>query len=469
MNFFKPKNKTATSGKAVELTFDQNEKNALAFGLQWRSLVTNDARQTGIGMARAQGATHYLFRGQQIGFGVVEAKYSLHLAGGASIFPAAQVAARMFGGDGLFVLRVSEGEYWLALIRNGSPTSSDAFLANSNDHEALTLARAQIAEISSENASIVVYTNLENHALPGTVRFTSIEDILIGASHNEDRLQPMPKAEMSIPMPLLMVIGVSLLTMVGKQGMDWWADKKRMELAALNRVDKEDPAITWARALAEWEATKLAPNVNGLVTAREALGALPVIWDGWLLRVAKCTAAPLGSPAAVRPWTCSATYGRSNSASKYNRDMAPAIPKGWSVVFTPLQTMQVSWSLEQAIAPLVIAELKPPSFHNIETSSVFQSLLPALGTDMSFSFVPVTIPVPLDAEGLALPPDKLASSLREAVINISAPLRSIDVIAERNIPADWTSIGISVGQGLTPNLKASAIAAEITGIIYAKN
>jgi hypothetical protein len=469
VNLFKPKTQKASSTKSVELTFDHNEKNALAFGLQWRSLVTSDARAMGVKMARAQGATHFLFRGQQIGFGVIDVKYDLHLAGGTSIFPAAQVAARMFGGDGIFVLRVAEGEYWLALIRNGSPTSSDAFLQNSNDHEALSFAQAQVADISGEKASVVVYTNIENTGLPGTIRYTSVEDILAGASNNEDRLQPMSKKGMSIPVPVMVVALLCLVVLVGKAGLDWWANKKRMQLAAQNRVAKEDPAVTWARAIAAWEATKVLPNVQGLVAARESIGLLPVIWGGWTLGVAKCTAAPLDTPAKVRAWSCVATYERLNSSSKYNREMAPAIPKGWSVVFTPLKTMQVSWSLQEAVAPLLVANLKPTNFHIVETGSVFQSLLPALASDMSFAFAPAVIPVPLDAEGQALTPNDVAASLREAAINIRAPMRSIDYIADRSIPVDWTSIEISVGAGSNPNLKASVVNAEISGVIYAKN
>lgn len=471
MNLFKPKNKASGDGKTVELTFDHNEKNALAYGLQWRSLVTSNARATGLKMAKSAGATHFLFRGQQIGFGVVDTKYNMHLSGGTAIFPAAQVAARMFGGDGLFVLRVAEGEYWLALIRNGSPTSSDTFLSNSNDHDALALARVLGNDIADEKAAIVVYTNLENHGMPGMVRVTSVEDILIGASNNEDRLQAMPKAGLSIPKPVLIVAGIGIALMAGKQGLDWWANKKRMELAALNRVTKEDPAVSWARAIAAWEATQLSPNVDGLVMARDSLGLLPVFLDGWVLGVSSCTAAPLEPAAKVRPWSCSASYDRVNSSSKYNRDMAQAFPKSWSVVFTPLRTMQVSWSLEQAVTPLVIANLKPTAYHNVETSSVFQSLLPALASDMSFAFVPVTIAPPLDAEGQPVPPppDGVASSLRQAVISLKSPLRSIDFITEKNIPADWASITISVGSGATPGLKSSALNAEITGVIYAKN
>lgn len=471
MNLFKPKNKASNGGKTVELTFDHTEKNALAFGLQWRSLVTSNARATGLKMAQSAGATHFLFKGQQIGFGVLDAKYNMHLSGGTAIFPAAQVAARMFGGDGLFVLRVAEGEYWLALIRNGSPTSSDMFLSNSNDHDALAMARAQANDIADEKAAIVIYTNLENHGISGTVRLTSVEDILIGAASNEDRLQAIPKAGLSIPKPVLIVAGIGIALMAGKQGMDWWANKKRMELEALNQVTTEDPAVSWARAIAAWEATQLSPNVDGLVMARESLGLLPIFWDGWVLGVATCTAAPLQPSAKVRPWSCSATYDRINSSSKYNRDMVPAIPKGWSVVFTPLRTMQVSWSLEQAATPLVIANLKPTAYHKVETSSVFQSLLPALASDMSFAFVPVTIAPPLNAEGQPVPPppDGVASSLRQAVITLKSPLRSIDFIAEQKTPADWSSIAITVGSGTTPGLTSSAVTAEITGVIYAKN
>ena len=471
MSIFKSNKKPgAEKRRPTELIFDHAGKKALAFGLQWRSIVTSDARKSGIAMARAQDATHYLFRGQQIGFGVIDAKNNSQLSAGATVYPAAQAAARQYGGDALFVLQVSPGDYWIALIRNGSPTSLDLFLVNSDDSQAIADAKSNLAVIAGDDARMTIYTNLENHGFSGVVKPASIHDILLAASNNEDRLLVMPKVQMSIPKPVLAVLGLGALLLVGQQGVKWWEAKKRAELAAQNRVATEDPAVVWARIVAEWEATKVRPGAEGILAARESIGRLPVLWSGWTLSNAKCTAVPLTQPAKVRTWSCSANYERASVSAKLNREMVPAIPKDWVVSFTPLKGMQVSWSLEQQVTPLQIAELKPTLFHSVDTSSQFQTLAPAFSQDFRFDFIAVNIPAPKQEDGTALPPDPVASSLREAGLNVRGPLRTVDALIARGIPADWDSVGITFSvSNPTFSINSSAVSAEVSGVIYAKN
>lgn len=470
MSIFKPNKKPVEKRRPAELIFDHAGKTALAFGLHWRSIVTSDARKAGIAMARTQGATHYLFRGQQIGFGFIDAKSNPQLAAGATVYPAAQAAARQYGGDALFVLQVSPGDYWIALIRNGSPTSLDLFLVDSNDSQAIADAKSHLEAIGGDDARLTIYTNVENHGLAGVVKGASIDDILIAATNDEDRLLVMPKVAMSIPKPLIAVAVLGSLALIGQQGIKWWEAKQRAQLAAHNRVTNEDPALVWARVIADWEATKVSPGAAGLLAARESIGRLPVLWDGWTLSNAKCTAAPLSAPAKVRAWGCSASYERTAVSAKLNREMEPAIPPEWTVSFTPLKSMQVNWSVDEPINPLQIAGLKPTRFHSVDTSSRFQALAPAFSQELKFEFVAVNLPAPKQEDGTALPLDSVASSLREAVLSVRGPLRTIDALIVRDIPADWDSVGITFAvSNSSYSINSSAVSAEVSGVIYAKN
>lgn len=470
MSIFKFNKKAGNKRKPIELAFDKLDKTALAFGLQWRSIVTSDARRAGIAIARAQGATHVLFRGQQVGFGIIDAKANPQLSSGAVVYPAALVVARQYGGDAIFVLNVSKGDYWIALIRNGSPTSSDSVLLNSNDSEAIAEAKNLLTSVAGDDARVIVYTNIQDHGLPGTVRNASLEDILLAATHDDDRISVMPKAGTSIPKPVLVVLCIGTIALAGQQGYKSWEAKQRASLAAQNRVQHEDPAVTWARVIEAWEATKAAPNSGGLLAARESMGRLPVLWNGWTLTAAKCAASPLSSPAIVRTWSCSAMYERASAGGKVNREMVSLVPKDWIVSFLPLKGMQLSWSFEQPIIALKIAGLKPTSFHSIETTSRFQAIAPAFSQDVKFAFVPVSIPAPKAEDGTALPPDPVASALRESVLSMRGPLRTIDALIDRDIPADWDSLGITFAVNSSiQSVSSSSISAEVTGVIYAKD
>lgn len=470
MSLFKKKPQTsAAKRKNVELMFDDLGKKALGFGLQWRSIATSDVRKAGIAIARVQSATHILFRGQQVGFGSIDVKAHPHLSSGASIYPAAQVAGRQYGGDALFVVNVAPEEYWIALIRNGSPTSTDAFLMKTNDTDVVVEAKRILESVSGERAVITIYTNLHGHDFTGVVKTTSADEIFLAAVNDEDCLGLIPKVQMTLPMPVLVVLGLGSLFLVGQQAMKWWDAKNRVAMLAQNRVAQEDPEVTWARVIAEWEAGKARPNSMGLAVVRDSIGQLPLLWDGWLLTSANCTASKIIPPAKVRAWTCSAMYERRPGAI-LNREMVSNVPKNWSVAFLPLKGMRVGWSLEQTIEPLQRAEFKSTNFHMIETVSQFQAIALAFSQDIKLDFGPVSIEAPKAPDGTNLPPSADASALREANLSMQGPLRTINVLIDRNIPADWTSLGVTFSStNSVLSINSSAVTAEVKGVIYAKN
>lgn len=469
MSLFKKKQKSSSDKrKKIELIFDSYEKNALAFGLQWRSIVTADVQKTGTAMARAQAASHIIFRGQQVGFGSIDPKESPRLASGAAIYAAAQVAGRQYGGNSLFVVQVAPREYWIALVRNGLPTSTDIFLTSSDDSQVIQQANTYLAEVSDEALSITIYTNLRDHGFEGVVKYASVEDILLAATNEQDRVSAILKQSMTLPVPVLVVLGAGALLIAGQQGFKWWEAKQRLANMALNKTETEDPAVAWARAVSEWEATSFGPSSAGLLAARESIGHLPVLWSGWRLVNAGCAAVPLTAPAAARPWSCTAAYARPRGAV-LNREMVSGIPEGWNVTFSPLKGMSVSWSLSEPIAGLKVANLLPTKFHNIETTSQLQAIAPAFSSDIAFVFSPVAIPPPKGQDGTALPMDPSASGISESRLVLTGPLRSVDALIDRSLPADWSALDVRFSDATTPSIISSAVMAEVKGVVYAKD
>lgn len=372
--FFKKKKNNANK-RNVELIFDDNQK-ALAFGVQWRSIVTNDVKKFVSDFAKAQGATHMLLRGQQVGVGVIDDQAYPQLSSGVVVYPAAQVAARQYGGDAIFAVKVDEGEYWVALIRSGLPTSSDTFLMDGNDFDALTEARRLLDGVSSETSNLSIYTNIPNHEFQGSVKHFSTDELFLAASNDEDHFSKIKKESMNLPLPAMIVIGLGVVLLVGQQSYKMWEAKKRTAAAMAAAAEIEDPSLAWARIVAEWESTKSAPNFDGLLAAREALGRLPVILDGWKLTKAKCSAGAIIPAAPTRPWSCIGSYERPIGASP-NRDIRSSVPEGWTATFTPLKNMQVSKSFQAPVAKMLIAQLLPVNDHSIETASLLQELSPA--------------------------------------------------------------------------------------------
>jgi len=185
--------------------------------------------------------------------------------------------------------------------------------------------------------------------------------------------------------------------------------------------------------------------------------------------VAQCDAMAYLAPTPTRAWSCSATYDRADAGSKVNREMATQIPKNWTVTFTPLKGMRAAWSITQPVTSFKVAEVASVESHFVDTASRLQPLVPAFSKEVTLGFKPVDIPVPKRKDGTPYPPDPMATSLREASLSVAGPLRTIDALLERDVPADWRSIKLSFSPtSSTLSINSSAIAAEVTGVIYAK-
>jgi len=453
----------------IELVFDEGGTKALAFGLLWKTIATAGGREAAVKIARDAGASQFVYRGQQVGMGLLEQDAA---AAGTRIFPAAVIAARQHVGTSVCALRVGDaehGEYWIAVTANGAPTSTDEFHAGVDDAFALDRVR-QLLEQFSNAGSLTVYTNIDGHGI-NDARAYGPTDMLAATLGVTDLLGPVPKAAVSIPKPVL-VLGIVAVALLGAQSAyKWWDKRKQAQLAAMNAAGEQDPAQAWAQAISNWEATTTSSSGAGLLQARESLDRLPVQWDGWVLSTAACRAAPINTTASPpnRSWTCQASYVR-QPVGVFNREMEHKLPADWKVAFTPLNNMQVSWNFVQGAQPIKIASLRPANYYKVEVVSRLQQLSPALAGEVNFAFVPVQIPAPKKADGTVMPPTPAAEGLALAAITVKAPLRSIDALIKADIEADWRELVIVYdNQGPKWTIKGSALMAEAKGDMYAKN
>ncbi|MGH7461531.1 MAG: type 4b pilus protein PilO2 [Longimicrobiales bacterium] len=467
MKLFNKKSAATSSRGAprLEVLSDEGGFKGLVFGMRWVSIVTGGGKEAAIKICRGAMATHFVFRGQQLGYG------DLPSAANApqQLYPAALVAARQHHGDSIFALRITPGEYWIALTRNGAPTPSDTFLGNADDATALSLVR-EIIQLNEDDSKFAIYTNIDNHGLDNAKPLAPV-DLLQTATIDQDLLAALPRQRASIPKPVIYVAALALLVLGGQRAYKMWDAKKKAQLAALNLTPDQDPTEAWNAIIAKWEASVAAPNPDSLSLPRDSLATLPVTWDGWVLTMANCSAGAV-TPAAdggAKTWACNASYVRKEIGT-FNRDMVGRIPAGWNVTFTPLNKMQVSWGLVQPFGRMKIEALKPAKFHTVETVSRLQAIAPAFTQDSSFVFMALDIPAPKKPDGTAFPPDPRVLGLAQATLSVRAPLRSIDALTKAGVEADWTSISISyTAQAAQSSIRASALSAEATGVLYAKN
>lgn len=476
MLFKKKADAPAIDGKSsrAELLSSHDGLKAIAFGLTWRSVATGGGKDAAVKLVRRGRATHWIYRGQQIGSAVIPGKPAdLPL----SIYPASLVAAKHFAGDSVYVVQIdgqqddSTAAYWICLIRNGSPTSTDRFVEGVDDAQALAMARQVAAPLQSDGVSLTFFTNIENSGIDD-VRAISLEELLDVALLDEDKLQVVPKAPLSIPKPVLAVLGLAVVFLAGKNLLDIWDDRKRARLAESNMVVDEDPAIAWTRAIEQWRKSVSGPNSDGLVAVRTSLAELPVSWDGWILQRSQCSRQPADashSDRSVTSWSCSANYVRSK-VGILAREMASRVPSQWQVTFTPINQMQLNWSVEAPLVVLDLERLRSVQHHHIETVSTLQAFSAALAEDAPFSFSPVKLTAPVTSAGVPFPPDERVTRLVEAPISIRGPLRSVDALVHARLDVSWESLALSY----TPanpqvNINVSAITAEATGVMYANN
>lgn len=451
-------------GDSVEvIAHPEMPSKALAFGVRWRSVVSNKGRSEAIKFAKDEKATHYIFRGGQAAYGRIPADVTSDI----SVYPASLAAAKLHAGDCLYIIRIADGEYWVASTRNGTPTTLDRYIKNSVDVDALEI--ANIAFEQDPENRITVYTNLAYHNIENA-RTIQPHDLFDVPLADDARLAAIPKAESSIPKPVMAVVAVVVLGLTAQQAYKYWQQREAKRLAAMNAVVDEPPEVSWERAINEWQSKTAAPQSDGLNVARKSLDKLPATWSGWSMESATCNATDMldQSGEMQRVWACGATYNRGQTGL-LNREMEKVIPADYKATFIPLNKMSLSWQVVVPAKKIDITTFPSWQVHVIETASKFQHLEVALTQSPNIALVPLELPAPKKSDGTSVPPIDKVTGLKTGTLSIAGPLRSIDAVLANDINATWKTIQLTYTKDAkSAGLTTSALTAAITGDIYAK-
>lgn len=476
MALFKKKAATDLGGTRVPLSVvaDELAQNAIAFGVTWRAIASRNVSQSdALKAARAAGASHLITSVTQFGFGTLASDAPRV----ATLYAAARVAARQHGGDGIYALKLFEGEYWFAVIRGGQPSSTDRIILADNDVELIEAVQSEIRSGVEDGTAYTVYTNLEDSGFHEP-RSLDAADLLMAVGSEDDVLQPMPSKRRQIPVPVIVAIVGAALAGGANKGWEFYKEKERQRLLLLNQVADEPPEQAWARATKAWADQHRSADPQGLAAVRVSLGKVPLVWGGWNLQTGVCSALDPAAPAAGAPvqagtpdrrWSCVATYMR-GQAGRLNRDMKSDVPPGWSVQYRGLDTIIGTWTVTQASQAFNFDGVRSVDHHLVETVSRLQRLQPAFSQVADLNFAPVEITPPRKADGTVVPTVASTPVLRMASFALKAPLRSVDALIDAGIDADWQQISVAVttDQNTKPGLKSSALTADVKAQIYAK-
>lgn len=435
----------------------------VAFGLRWRTLVRSGARETAIKTAKTGKATHLVLLGQQVGYADLGKNPPA-----ANLHAASVLAAKTQLASAIFCLRLDDEYFWIALTRNGQPSSIDEI--RRGDEPAAHDAIRELLH-AHESEDIAVLSDLTNPG-PNSARF-SLMDLFDGVRHanGSEALVALPKGTAAIPKPVMAMVVLAGAGMLAKSLWDdHVAAKEALERAA--GINQElDPRTAWQPVIDKWLADNPTPDHGPLLSARRSIADLPVAWHGWWLTGVRCQAGQMAQN--LLTWTCSANYKRT-PAGVTSTAMGEAVQKKMpsaAIAFPTLGSMMVNWSLQPAAARSVnLADLSLPEPQTVAMASAIQPVLAALAQVPELKMAVVEMQPPRKSDGTAHPKPEGMTEIYAAPINLKGPLRSLDYALTKLPPVDWTAFGVLFDERIEGNSKGligSAFAAEFEGRVLA--
>ena len=450
---------------AVELVANEAGTVYVGFGLRWRTLVTSGGREAAQKMAQKAKATHFIFRSQQVGYGVLPSQAN------GELYPAAILAAKTHAGAAIFALTLGNGQYWFAVVRNGQPTNTDEVRSNLTDSEAVAQIRALTQQFDGE--AFAIFTDIPNSGLEGKKDFT-VHDIFDVVQTKNDQLEKIQVNKQRIPKPLLYAVLFAAVVLAGQFGYGRWKAYQIQKAREANQVVEESPETAWAPVLATFLRTTPKPNGTSVVEIRRSLSRLPVIWSGWSLTGARCQAAVELNAKKDRPWSCQCSYdrGRIADTSEQIQKKVKAYDPSFGVAFPSIVTMTISWSVNHHEQSLELTDLVEPMSTTIKVASLLQGFLPALSARPEFKMVPFELPPPKRQDGKPHPKPVSIPDLFKGDINLKGPLRSIDAVTQKLNYVEWDSVGLiadTKSDAAQKGLVASSLSVEANGKVFGKH
>lgn len=455
---------SAMDASEVELYANEDGSAFIGFGLRWRTQVTSFGRDAAQKMAKAANATHFIFRVQQVGYGLLPKQFD------GKVYPAALLAAKSHLGCAIFAMSLGDGQYWFAVVRNGQPTNTDEVVSELHDEQAV--ARIRSLEQQFEGESIAIFSDIRNSGIAAQRVFT-LHDLFDVVRVEDDQLQKLKNKQGNIPKPLMYAAFVAVGIMSVHRGYVEWKEYKLRKDREANKVVEEQPELAWEPVVATFLNSTPKPNAKAIVEMRRVLAGLPVLWSGWVLAGARCQAPGDLGPKKSRLWSCQGSYERgrvADTSEQILKKVKARVPQ-WGVAFPTINTMVVSWTVSQQEQSIQLTDLGDPNNITIQVASQLQGYFPALSTRPEFKMMPYELPPPKRQDGTPHPKPASVPVLFKGDLTLKGPLRSIDAMTQQLTGIEWLSLGLVLNDKSPAGQKGltiSSLNVELTGKVFGK-
>lgn len=415
---------------------------SLVFGLEWFAILGGTVSREVRRIARQNKATHVAYAGDDAAsVGVT----TLHSAKrGVVLYSAAQLVAQRFNtGAVVIVVQLDGARWWLVAVHEGAVIARTDHVCTTQDEVSALIGQLRQAY----PALSVLHDDDDSLPVSGLVESLSVNAELRRVAYSNRVLsRPFARIVLTVLMVFLVykVLGV-------------WADFNRSRDAVAHDVVPEE---AWNKALLD---TINAHWVHGAAGTRDVLLSLydqPVEVAGWRLLRIECAASPA-------QWQCHADYSRHDTEASNERFLGAAPPK-WTVSFTPLDQVQVRWTLASKGLSLGRARLHTGRDNERGLFSRLQAIRPAFALMNIDTPDALPIPAPMDQAGQVIPKPPGMPRFRTRAVRVQAPLRSLALLLPHCDAMGWHRLVISMSPQTQPDLTHSRLNVTLQGVLYEK-
>jgi hypothetical protein len=430
-----------SSGQRVTHVMPLSDSVGLVFGLDWMPLVGGEPTKLGRQIARSLRATHYLITGglaAVVGCGIVPKEKSdvsnAHASRNRPLHAAAAIFASVHQ-EGVIaaVSFVPAMGYWFVAANNGLVLAqTDRWFENEDEADAALL----VLKGRFPNLLVQRYALLDTSNQPDWMRAN------FGI---QTRLQRIPtRGRLSF-----MLAGFAILTAVFFR---LWSYDAASDP---EMVPQESASELWQRVLERFAYEHPIHQPEQLLKVVHAWHQTPLSPGGWMLQQIAC------EPSSM-DWHCVAHYQRKHRLA-LSQHLDSAKPDGWTIEFPDLDHGVMRWKVLDAAS---LFELTSSSVSLKDWLSYLQSVTPVFESIQIGSGTQITIPPPIDRQGMALLKPSHIKTLKRRMISVKGPLRSISALRGLSVPVRWRSLQLEVGAVTGKGINRSALTVSLTGDVF---
>ena len=414
----------------------------LVFGLDWMPLVGGEPTKLGRQRARSLRATHYLITGglaAVVGCGIVPKDKSgvsyAHAARNRPLHAAAAIFASAHQ-EGVIaaVSFVPAMGYWFVAVNSGLVLAqTDRWFESMDEADAALL----VLRGRFPNLQVLRYALLDTSNQPDWMR----ANISL-----QTRLQRMPaRGRLSL---LLASFGVITAVFFIRL----WSHDHASDPGVLLQENASD---LWQRVQERFAHEHPIHHPEQIFKVVQAWHQAPVSPSGWILKQIACE--PSGMD-----WHCVARYQRSHRLA-LSQHLDVAKPEDWTIEFPDLDHGMMRWKVLDAAS---LFELTSPSTSLKDWLSYLQSVTPVFESIQLGTGTQITIPAPINRQGMALQRPTHIKPLKRRMLSIKGPLRSISALRGLSVPVHWRSLQLEIGLASGKGINRSALTISLMGDVF---